>query len=405
MTGGVHVAIDQGGHATRASAWSADGTLEGAALVTIATQRNALGHVEHDPDELVGSVETALAEVAHIVEPPRWQAVGLAVQRSSLVCWEKEDGRALSPVLSWQDTRGAAWLRGLSRRAEDVQRLTGLTLSPHYGASKLRWCLDHLPDVRSAAAQSRLAAGPLAAFLLHRLLEERPFLADASTAARTLLWSPFERAWSAELLELFGIPREVLPQSTGTSQAFGTLAFGGRRVPVVVCTGDQSVVPYASGPLDFDAAYVNLGTGAFVLSSTAEALPAPPLLTSLISDDDAHAVLPERSRGTRLAVLGARFRDAFRRGRQRPAAVPCRARERRIPDQGEPGRDGSSPAGGRAARRERRARREPAAVPDARDAFRVAGGSGQQPRGHLARSRVAGGGPAARCDRAGRRRA
>ena len=289
MTGGVHVAIDQGGHATRASAWSADGTLEGAALVTIATQRNALGHVEHEPEELVASVETALGELARIVEPQRWAAAGLAVQRSSLVCWNAADGRALSPVISWQDTRGAAWLRGLSRRAQDVQRLTGLTLSPHYGASKLRWCLDHLPEVRTAAAQSRLAAGPLAAFLLHRLLEERPFLADAATAARTLLWSPFERAWSAELLELFGIPREVLPQPAGTSQAFGTLAFGGLRVPVVVCTGDQSVVPYAAGPLDFDAAYVNLGTGAFVLRPTTEALHAPPLLTSLIRADDEHA--------------------------------------------------------------------------------------------------------------------
>jgi glycerol kinase len=145
MSGDVFVAIDQGGHATRASAYSAGGTLEGAALVTIATQRNSLGHVEHDPAELVASVETALAELARIVEPGRWAAAGLAVQRSSLVCWNAPDGRALSPVLSWQDTRGAAWLRGLSRRAEDVQRLTGLTLSPHYGASKLRWCLDHLP--------------------------------------------------------------------------------------------------------------------------------------------------------------------------------------------------------------------------------------------------------------------
>ena len=211
MTAQVFVAIDQGGHATRASAYSVTGSLEGAALVTVATQRNALGHVEHDPEEIVASVGTALSELARIVAPGRWAAAGLAVQRSSLVCWSADDGRALSPVLSWQDARNAAWLRGLARRAEDVQRLTGLTLSPHYGASKLRWCLDHLPEVRAAAARSGLRAGPLASYLLHRLLEERPLLADASTAARTLLWSPFERDWSAELLELFGIPREVLP--------------------------------------------------------------------------------------------------------------------------------------------------------------------------------------------------
>ena len=288
MTDKVVIAIDQGGHATRASAYSAAGELEGAALVTVATQRNALGHVEHDPEEIVASVGTALGELARIVAPQRWLAAGLAVQRSSLVCWSADDGRALSPVISWQDTRNAAWLRGLSRRADDVARLTGLQLSPHYGASKLRWCLDHLPEVRGAASQSRLRAGPLASYLLHRLLEERPSLADASTAARTLLWSPFTRDWSPELLDLFGIPRAVLPTAVGTTHAFGTLASEGVRVPVGVCNGDQSVVPFAAGPLDFDAAYVNLGTGAFVLRPTPDALHAPPLLTSVIRADAEH---------------------------------------------------------------------------------------------------------------------
>ena len=288
MTGDVYVAIDQGGHATRASAYGKDGSVQGAALVTIATQRNALGHVEHDPEEIVASVGTALGELEHIVPSSRWAAAGFAVQRSSLVCWSADDGRALSPVISWQDTRNAAWLKGLARRADDVQRLTGLQLSPHYGASKLRWCLDHLPVVRSAAAQSKLHAGPLASYLLHRLLKERPLIADASTAARTLLWSPYDRDWSAELLELFGIPRAVLPRATGTTDDFGTLACGERNVPVVVCNGDQSVVPFAAGPLDFDAVYINLGTGAFVLRPTTEALHAPPLLTSVIRADAEH---------------------------------------------------------------------------------------------------------------------
>jgi len=304
MTGEVVVAIDQGGHATRASAYSPDGTLEGAALVTIATERNALGHVEHDPEEILASVGTALAELAGIVPASRWKAAGLAVQRSSLACWDAEDGRALAPVISWQDTRNAAWLRGLSRRADEVQRLTGLTLSPHYGASKLRWCLDHLPAVRAAAAQSRLRAGPLASFMLHHLLAERPLFADASTAARTLLWSPFTRNWSPELLALFGVPASILPRATGTTHAFGTLAAEGARIPLVVCNGDQSVVPFAAGPLDFDAAYVNLGTGAFVLRPATEALRAAPLLTSVIrmEGDEADFVLEGSVNGAGAAL-------------------------------------------------------------------------------------------------------
>ncbi len=288
MNDAVYIAIDQGGHATRATAYGANGTLAGAAFVTIATERNALGHVEHDPDEIVASVTTALAELAELVPIARWAAIGFAVQRSSLVCWDAGDARPLSPVISWQDRRNAAWLKGLARRADDVHALTGLPLSPHYGASKLRWCLDHLPDVRAAAAGGRLRVGPLACYLLQRLLDEHPFVADASTAARTLLWSPFERDWSDELLALFGIPRALLPRAVGTSAAFGTLACHGRAVPVVACNGDQSVVPFASGALDPVAAYVNLGTGAFVLRPSANALRAPPLLTSVIRADDRH---------------------------------------------------------------------------------------------------------------------
>lgn len=286
MNDRAYVAIDQGGHATRATAYDATGAIRGAALVTIATQHNALGHVEHDPGEMVASVRTALAALARHVPASRWAAAGFAVQRSSLLCWDAGDGHALSPVISWQDRRNAAWLKGLARRADEVHRLTGLPLSPHYGASKIRWCLDHLPAVRSAAAQGRLRAAPLASWLLAQLLAERPFVADAATAARTQLWSPFERDWSEELLRMFGIPRAILPRPVGTRGPFGTLTWEGSSVPVTVCNGDQSVVPFAAGPLDPDAAYVNLGTGAFVLRPVPRAFPAPPLLTSVIRADE-----------------------------------------------------------------------------------------------------------------------
>lgn len=140
--------------------------------------------------------------------------------------------------------------------------------------------------MRAAAAQGTLQAGPLASYLLHRSLAERPLLADAANAARTQLWSPYLRDWSDELLALFGIPRAILPRAVGTGMRFGTLASVGRSVPVVVCSGDQSVVPFAAGPLDARATYVNLGTGAFVLRPSGSALRAPPLLTSVIRADD-----------------------------------------------------------------------------------------------------------------------
>ncbi len=284
---GVFVAIDQGGHASRAVAYDGRGRRLASAFAVISTHRNALGHVEHDGEDIVDSVRTALDELAALVPPGRWVGAGLAVQRSSIACWDRASGALLAPVISWQDRRHAAWLEGLQHEAPRVHEQTGLPLSPHYGASKLRWCLDYVGAVREAHAAGRLCAGPLASLLLFRLLEQRPFLADEANASRTLLWSPLERRWLPALLGLFGVPPQVLPGLVPTTSPFGTLRVGAARVPLVVCTGDQSAVPFAAGALDEQAVYVNAGTGAFALRPLRTALIAPPLLTSVLRSDEA----------------------------------------------------------------------------------------------------------------------
>src|SRR5690606_23535777 len=124
---------------------------------------------------------------------------------------------------SWQDRRNAAALKDWQARGADVRRITGLPLSPHYGASKIKWCLDELPAVRDAAARGQLVAGPLASWLLQQLLPGQPAVADASNASRTLLWDLTRGDWSPELLELAGIPAAVLPQAVPTHHDFGML--------------------------------------------------------------------------------------------------------------------------------------------------------------------------------------
>ncbi len=283
--GDVFVAIDQGGHASRAVAYDRRGQRLASAFAVISTHHDALGHVEHDGEDVVGSVRTALDELAALVPAERWVKAGLAVQRSTIACWDRASGALLAPVISWQDRRHAAWLEGLRRESARVHAQTGLPLSPHYGASKLRWCLDYVAAVREARAAGRLCAGPLASLLLFRLLEERPFLADEANASRTQLWSPLERRWIPALLELFGVPLEVLPGLAPTASAFGTLRVGAARVPLVVCTGDQSAVPFAGGALDADSVYINAGTGAFALRPLPQSLIAPPLLSSVLRSD------------------------------------------------------------------------------------------------------------------------
>jgi glycerol kinase len=316
----VVVAIDQGSHATRAVAFTTAGHRLAATTAAVDTLRPAADRAEHDGEGLVAGVRVALDDLAVQVPATRWRAAGIATQRSTIACWDRETGTLLAPVISWQDRRQAGWIGRMDDVAARVHLLTGLPLSPHYGASKLRWCLDHVDEVRVALRDGRLCAGPLASLLLARLLEERPFATDEANASRTQLWSPGARDWSAELLDLFGVPRRVLPRLLPTRAAFGTLRVRGTRVPLLICTGDQAAVPFATGPLDAAAVYVNLGTGAFALRPVSGALLAPPLLTSVLASDDASVryVLEGTVNGAGSAI------EWFER-RERMAAAPLLA--------------------------------------------------------------------------------
>lgn len=258
--------IDQGGHASRALVFAADGSLRAHALQEVKTTRVGTDRVEHDPEEVLESIHLALLRTSQALGPQVKQVVhaALATQRSSIVCWDKFTGAALSPVISWQDRRAHAWMRGFEPHAERVHQTTGLFLSPHYGVSKLRWCLDNLPQVAEAYRQKRLFFGPLASFLMFRLLSLRPFLIDPVNASRMLLLDLRRLQWDAGMQDLFGVPGECLPRVVPNLSNYGVVQFGARWIPLKLCIGDQSASLYAQGEPRADVAYVNVGSGAFV---------------------------------------------------------------------------------------------------------------------------------------------
>jgi len=287
------LAIDQGGHASRAILFDAAGEKRAEAQAPLDTRREGADRVEHDPEQLITSVRTVVDEACRRAAEQGWRiaGAGLATQRSSMVCWNRGTGQALSPVISWQDRRNAEWLRSLEPRASWIRERTGLALTAHYGASKMRWCLEHLPAVRAAAAEESLAMGPLASFILFRLLSRHPFVADPANASRTQLWSPATQDWDDELLALFGLPRAALPACVTSRYAYGEIDGVAGEVPLLVATGDQSAVPFAFGEPDPAAAYVNAGTGAFVQRAVRNRLPeAPRLLASVVWSDAGEVV-------------------------------------------------------------------------------------------------------------------
>lgn len=276
--------IDQGTHATRAFIFDDEGKVCASAFQDISLKRFGADRAEQDGSEIIASVQAVIQEVLadSAVKRNGLACAGLATQRSSVVAWNKHTGEPLGPVLSWLDRRAAAWLGRMDLDAGDIQQRTGLAVTPHYGASKLRWYLDHVPAVKRAHREGQLAMGPLVSYVLFHLLKERPLLVDHANASRTQLWNLDTRDWDPKLLDLFGVPLDALPSCRPICHDYGLMR--GTDIPVTAVNGDQTSALYCLGRLRKDTAVVNLGTGAFILFLTGKKrVHAPRLLSGLAS--------------------------------------------------------------------------------------------------------------------------
>ncbi|HQQ63473.1 MAG TPA: FGGY family carbohydrate kinase [Pseudomonadales bacterium] len=278
--------IDQGGHSTRALVFDTRGHLQASAALPIKTLTGAAGFIEQDPAEILASVTAVLEQIAARLgdQCSVIKKAGLIVQRSSLLAWDRHSGAAISPVLSWQDTRHAAWLQQHIAGSENrLQQLTGLRANAHYGASKIRWLLDNDPCVQQYSRDA-LCIGPLSAFLQQRLTQSPVPCVDAVIASRTLLTETGKALWSDTLLDFFAIPRELLPAVRYTTDNYCDITVGDKRIPLRLQGGDQSFIAFAQGKAFFDdSIFINAGTGAFVhRAMCSEQVPAGLLSTPLL---------------------------------------------------------------------------------------------------------------------------
>jgi len=271
---GYLLAIDQGTSSSRAIVFD-----RGFAVVSIAQQEFPQhfahdGWVEHDPRDILGSVlAVARAAIAKAgIAASDIAGIGITNQRETTILWDRATGEPVYPAIVWQDRRTSA---DCARLIEDgaepaVAAATGLLIDPYFSATKIRWILDHVPDARRRAERGELAFGTVDTFLLWHLTGGASHLTDATNAARTMLFDIHRQEWSEELLALFGVPREILPEVRDSSAPFGTTAPGvfGAPISVLGMVGDQQGALIGQGCIDRGMAKSTYGTGCFMILNT-----------------------------------------------------------------------------------------------------------------------------------------
>ena len=265
--------IDEGTSAVKASLFDADLRPVGEARREKALSHPRPGWVEQDAEGVLRTVVDAVAELLRDA-PGEVAACGLDHQGESVLAWDAETGRPLTPIVTWQDKRSQEVLDRLEAdgRADEVRTRSGLPLDPYFSAGKLTWLLEHDEAVGRARDAGTLRLGTVDSFLCDRL--GAGFATDPSTASRTQLGAP---DWDPALLEIFGVPLETLPRIADTAGDLGVLRHPSwpAELPLRARFVDQQAALAGAGCVRPGRVKATYGTGVFVLAHVGEERPNP----------------------------------------------------------------------------------------------------------------------------------
>lgn len=272
----MYLGLDLGTSGITALLLGADLEVVGRRARPIDTAYPQPGWVEQDPHALLNAVQTVGEDVLASLPPgAALTGAGFANPGESVLAWDARSGEPLTPVLVWSDTRASVVCDGLRAAGLEasVTELSGLRPDPYFCAAKFAWLLEHDPAVRQARAGGHLRLCTLDAWVLHQL--GGAYVTDHSTASRTQLYDPRRGGWSPELVALFDVPADSLPEVRPSLAPLGTLRFGGQRVAWTAAALDQVAALIGNGCLDQGSVKVTYGTGAFVLAQAGPNLAAP----------------------------------------------------------------------------------------------------------------------------------
>lgn len=263
------LAIDQGTSSTRAVLVDEHGEVKAISQRSFKQIYPKAGWVEHDPIEILSTIESCVNEIIDKanIRFSDIAAIGITNQRETVVAWNKRTGEPIYNAIVWQCRRTAKKCLDLKKNGYEklIREKTGLPIDPYFSATKIEWLLKNVDEAKEVYNKGELMVGTIDSFLIYSLSRERNHFTDVTNASRTMIFNIEDLSWDEELLEIFDIPKEVLPEVKESMDTFGTSKYG---PPIYSILGDQQAALFGQLCLDEGMVKSTYGTGAFVLANT-----------------------------------------------------------------------------------------------------------------------------------------
>lgn len=268
------LALDQGTTSSRAILFDRKGQIAAQSSIAFRQIYPQPGWVEHDAAEIWESQLAAAREAIRVggARAEDIAAIGVTNQRETTILWDRRNGQPVAPAIVWQCRRSVPICEELKRNGHEplIRAKTGLVVDAYFSGTKIRWLLDHHPDLARRAVQGDLAFGTVDSWLVYQLTGGRVHVTDPSNASRTLLYNLETGDWDSSLLDILDVPPSLLPAVKPSSGILGETEpeILGAAIPIAGIAGDQQASLLGHGCIESGAAKNTYGTGGFVLCNT-----------------------------------------------------------------------------------------------------------------------------------------
>ncbi|MBD5607831.1 MAG: glycerol kinase GlpK [Desulfovibrio sp.] len=270
------LSLDQGTTSSRALIFDHDGNVRATAQREFPQIFPKPGWVEHDPHQIWSSQASVIAEAISLYDINGLDIAGIGItnQRETTIVWNKDTEEPIYNAIVWQDRRTAEYCDKLRAdgKVEMIRKKTGLILDAYFSATKIRWILDNVPGARRLADEGKLLFGTVDSWLVWRLTRGDVHVTDVTNASRTMLFNIHTLEWDQELLDLFEIPRNMLPEVKASSEVYGhtrTTLFA-HKVPISGMAGDQQAALFGQMCIEPGSVKNTYGTGCFLLMNSGD---------------------------------------------------------------------------------------------------------------------------------------